>query len=347
MEIAFSAKITAIKSAAVSPEIGQAFLSWRRRERKRASNLARKSGGYGKFASKRHPPMLALLCHNPTAGLECYTKKDLVAALELRGFEVVYCSTKSKKFPDLLHQPADFIVVAGGDGTVEKVVAKLPDLSKTLGIIPLGSANNIAASYGIAGKPHALAQDWNFERTQPLRIGVARGPWGEQKFIEGLGLGPMARILEDEDMDKLNGPSSILQGRKALRDELKKAKPLTATIEVDGRQLEGEFVAIECINLRFFGPALPILPENDQEDHKLSVIAVRPSDCDVLNEWIEAPHEQRFPLEIVRGRSIQLTWKSAPLHLDDEAMKPSDSLQSSSAELEDSAMLLMPSSRQM
>jgi diacylglycerol kinase (ATP) len=72
--------------------------------------------------------MRAILFHNPTAGGGKFTKKELMTALRLGGLTPYYCSTKGRRFKKTLHQPADLVVVAGGDGTVTKVIAQMPDL---------------------------------------------------------------------------------------------------------------------------------------------------------------------------------------------------------------------------
>ena len=66
--------------------------------------------------------MFAILCHNPTAGAGNHSKKELLAALELAEVEAEYCSTKGDDFPEMLKQPIELIISAGGDGTVAKVI---------------------------------------------------------------------------------------------------------------------------------------------------------------------------------------------------------------------------------
>ena len=47
------------------------------------------------------------------------------------------------------------VVVAGGDGTVRPAATALSDTDATLGIVPLGSWNNIARGCGIPQDPAA------------------------------------------------------------------------------------------------------------------------------------------------------------------------------------------------
>lgn len=52
----------------------------------------------------------------------------------------------------------------------------MPDRTVPVAILPLGTANNIARSLGIAGTPHELAESWHIEHARKLDIGAANGP---------------------------------------------------------------------------------------------------------------------------------------------------------------------------
>lgn len=57
---------------------------------------------------------------------------------------------------DIDIEPFDTILVVGGDGTVNKVLPYLVNSNKTLGIIPTGTANLLAANLGINSVSKAL-----------------------------------------------------------------------------------------------------------------------------------------------------------------------------------------------
>src|SRR4029077_18637139 len=96
--------------------------------------------------------MRATLFHNPTAGHKA-TKDDILAAMKLADFDVRYVSVKGDSLEEAFEKKADLLVIAGGDGTIAEVLTRLPDRAMPVALLPLGTANNIARSLGIAGTP--------------------------------------------------------------------------------------------------------------------------------------------------------------------------------------------------
>ena len=95
--------------------------------------------------------MRATLFHNPTAGHKA-TKDDILAAMKLADFDVRYISVKDASLEEAFEKKADLFVIAGGDGTITEVLTKLPDRTMPVALLPLGTANNIARSLGIAAR---------------------------------------------------------------------------------------------------------------------------------------------------------------------------------------------------
>lgn len=127
--------------------------------------------------------MRAILLHNPGAGSGDTAAEDLLAALACGGVTARYCSTKAPDFPDALREPADLVVVAGGDGTVVKAIDHLRARNTPVAILPLGGANNIARSLGVEGDPIEMARaGWQQTEVRRLDIGTASGPWGKRVF---------------------------------------------------------------------------------------------------------------------------------------------------------------------
>src|SRR5262249_8563377 len=135
--------------------------------------------------------MRVTLIHNPTAGDDKQpTKGQFEALIREAGHEVRYQSVREKGWSKVLKKSADLAAVAGGDGTVGKVARRLIGRGIPIAVLPVGTANNIARTLGIAQQSVIqLIPSWSTARHLSWDAGLATGPWGERVFIEGVGAG--------------------------------------------------------------------------------------------------------------------------------------------------------------
>ena len=144
----------------------------------------------------------------------------------------------------------------------------------------------------------------------------------------------------------VDGSAKLIKGRKALRAELKEAEPVEATVAIDGHSLDGGFLAVECLNICFTGPGLPLSRGRNSSDGKLAVVVVRPPEREAWLTWLKAPHARQLPVPITKGRKIELTWDAVTFRLDDDLVNAEKGLQSASLQLEEAAVqLLVPHPR--
>ena len=72
------------------------------------------------------------LIHNPGAGDEAHSKPTLLRLIEGAGYECRYCSTDDGDEWKNIAPNTDFIVIAGGDGTVKETITELQSICKEL-----------------------------------------------------------------------------------------------------------------------------------------------------------------------------------------------------------------------
>ena len=271
--------------------------------------------------------MRATLFHNPTAGSKA-AKDELLAAMKLADFDVHYVSIKNGDLKEAFKRKADLMVVAGGDGTIAEILTKLPDRSLPIALLPLGTANNITRSLGIAGTPQELVETWKIDRTHPLDVGMVKASWGTSLFLEGFGVGLFAEFLKlANKSEKAKGADNLRKGRSLLEKRLKAAKPIDLSIKIDGKALNGEFLGVEVMNVPFTGPGLPLAKKADVADGLLDVVCFDLERRRELEKWLDAPHEEPAPVTARQGKIVELVWDDTANRIDDEAHGNRDSKQ--------------------
>ena len=270
--------------------------------------------------------MRAIVLHNPTAGSGDVAAEALLAALAAGGIASRYCSTEQPDFPDALEEPADLVVVAGGDGTVVKAIDHLRNRSTPIAILPLGGANNIARSLGITADPLEIARaGWRERHARRLDIGAAAGPWGERLFVEAVGIGALAEAAAAIAEREVAAPEKSRLAREALREVLAAARPETVRLTVDGRELEPLCLLAEIMNIASIGPRLSLAPAADPGDGLLDLVYLEPEARAEMLAWLEVSSERPPPLTTRRGRVFAMEWRQGRLHVDDEFPAPPES----------------------
>ena len=121
--------------------------------------------------------------HNPKAGRGTHRKKELMAALSKAGHRAIYQSTEND-YKKPLKKPVDVVLVAGGDGTGGKVGRELIDSGVPLGVLPLGTANNLACSLGFTASPEEIVAGLESGRNERLISALREGCGASTIFLK-------------------------------------------------------------------------------------------------------------------------------------------------------------------
>ena len=270
--------------------------------------------------------MRVTLLHNPEAGEEDHRRDELVTFLAAEGHDVRYQSTKEGSWEDVLREPAELVVAAGGDGTVIKVFKRLAGSRTPVTILPAGSANNIARSLGFADADLAdLVRAWPRARTRRHDLGEATAGGKRKFFVECMGAGLFGALLDRAaDMDaELQGDEKVALSLRLLARVVEEAEPLEIAVALDDLDLSGEYLAVEAMNARELGPNVPLAPEADPSDGELDVVLIAPGERAALAGYVAARLDGGEPdppaLTLRRGRRLSLEASGEPyLHVDDD-----------------------------
>ena len=156
---------------------------------------------------QRVSPLRLTVIFNPTAGarrgrrLEATLRilRDEGCALDLRQTKAAGDAARLARAID--PTATDLVVAAGGDGTINEVINGLVEgggasAPPALAIVPLGTANVLAAEIGLGTSPRAIADAVLKGRTVSLSLGEANG----RLFALMVGVGFDAQVVRHVDL---------------------------------------------------------------------------------------------------------------------------------------------------
>lgn len=270
------------------------------------------------------------LLHNPTAGHEDHDKEELTSLMEKNGFECQYSSIK--KDWKAIDEKVDFIVAAGGDGTIRKITKQLLDRKlseKTwpIALLPLGTANNIAQTLNVEGSTEEIIQSWHHTQLKPFDVGRIRGLPKAEFFLESLGYGMFPYLMKKmkKAEKEIGTPEQELRtALEMLRDIIFSYEPKQCNLMIDGIDLSGKFLMAEIMNTKLIGPNLFLSPHGDPGDGEFEVILIPEKDKDKLAAYISGKLsgvESPYTFHQLKARQITVSWQGTHMHVDDEVIK--------------------------
>ncbi len=273
--------------------------------------------------------MRITLIYNAAAGGEGQPSCDeLVGLIHGAGHKVIDRSSKDDDWDRALRKPADLIAVAGGDGTVGKIAKRLIGRRTPVAVLPLGTANNIAKTLGLADNTsEQLVAGWRKARRVKFDIGVARGPWGSSYFIEGVGAGLFTDIVswlrqDNRDLiDSDNTATRIASVLQLLKNRLQSCPVNKLKMTLDRQEISAEYILLEIMNIKHVGPTLFLAPDADPGDGLLDIVFAAESDRETLSRYLSDSIEGRpssASFTVHRGRKLQIEWDGFPIHIDDK-----------------------------
>jgi diacylglycerol kinase (ATP) len=279
-------------------------------------------------------PILLLI--NPTAGgkpgagpglsddPQRLRPEALAAALRQRGLAV-----EARELSDgddagaVAREAADEgfdVVVGGGDGTVSVVATALVgNPEATMGILALGSFNNIARGAGVPETLDAVLEVIGEGRTGMIDCGwVMREDGTGTPFFEAAGVGLNAIGFLAINLADRRG---LVPGVRALWRGLRHRRtPMLLTI--DGREYRIRAPAVTVSNGPYFGLGFAVSPEADPTDGLLDVaVFQRMSRWDVLRHFLAVARRRprsdpRIGSYRARRVMIEGTRRALPAHAD-------------------------------
>lgn len=271
------------------------------------------------------------LFHNPGAGDGEHSKKELIKLVEAQGFECQYTSVKEKGWKDEVNDDADILAIAGGDGTVRKLVKALVkrtllDSRFCLGLLPMGTANNISKTINHDAGPEEVIAAWKQCNIRRYDMGRVTGLEEPLFFLESFGFGVFPNLMKDmkkQETDDMEPEDKLHLALEEMKKIVEEYEARDCKLTIDGIDHSGKFLMIEVMNTRSIGPNLELNPNADIGDGELEVVLVGEDHRQQLINYIagklDGNPSQHF--STLKAKKIELSWDGVHAHVDDEIVK--------------------------
>jgi diacylglycerol kinase (ATP) len=172
-----------------------------------------------------------------------------------------------------------WLVAAGGDGTLNTVINGICERRErpTLGILPLGTGNDLARTLNIPLDPHEAAELIFEQDREPITMDLVdvQSATSHRVFANVCGGGNSQRVTEclDSEAKRRWGPWSYLRGAV---DVLRDLKGFDVTIRFDdGDSEKMQLWNVIIANGNVVAGGLPVAPQADISDGLMDVILVK------------------------------------------------------------------------
>lgn len=180
---------------------------------------------------------------------------------------------------EAIRDGVDTVIAAGGDGTLSEVAATLAhrdeaaDALPSLGLVPMGTANDFATAAGIPDEPLPALQLVREAAPAPvdlLRIDAEDGPHWCANLASG-GFGTEVTVETDEGLKKMLGGLAYLITGIA---KLGRIEPVAARVRGPEFEWQGDFIALGIGNGRQAGGGQALCPDALIDDGLLDLTIV-------------------------------------------------------------------------
>ena len=219
-----------------------------------------------------------MLLYNPIAGDGNFTDKldDIVKIHQTEGFDIIKHEVNNDlDINKLLLESVDdcsYILVAGGDGTVNTLVNALMKLKIDIpiGILPTGTANDLATHLGIPGDIIEACKQIMNSTSDKIDVGKINDDY----FINVACLGLFTEVSQKTDISMKNNLGKLAYYLKGIQ-QIPNFKKIPIKVKSKEFNYEGDIYIILILNGNLTGN-MDIAYKASVTDGKLDVILVNP-----------------------------------------------------------------------
>jgi diacylglycerol kinase (ATP) len=214
--------------------------------------------------------------------------------------------------------PVDRVVLGGGDGTLNAAIPGLLEAGLPLGILPLGTANDLARSLGIPFDITAAARVIAEAAPRPVDLGEVNG----HPYFNVASIGFSAELAAELKAEAKRRFGTLGYAIAAC-GLLRRARPFTATLTHDGRVERVRTIQVSVGNGRHYGGGLTVAEDARPDDGILDVYSLEVTHwwrLVALLPWLRRGTQGRWrDVRAFRTTALELhTRKPRPINTDGE-----------------------------
>lgn len=227
----------------------------------------------------------------------------------LRGAVETVCPDNPESLPDLIRERAaevDQIILCGGDGTINLALDALLEVNRPVGLIPTGTANDLARSLEIPTDPEQAVEIINAGHQRRSNVSRVNGVSFINAF--GMGIGPQTtREMDDTEKSKFGALAYLLGLIRAQKAQTK----FKATISSDTENHVGSFLQITVGNGIHYGGGMTISDKAELADGRLDVLLVK-----AQSRWKLLSHALRFKFGAFKHEETLVHWRCSQVEIE-------------------------------
>lgn len=267
------------------------------------------------------PPRRILLIVNTHArrGAEAYD--DVKARLDAAGVEVRRVEPKPDELADAIRGAkgqVDAVVVGGGDGTISRAGVALMETGLPLGILPLGTANDLARTLGLPEDPLEAMEVILGGRRRKIDLGTVNG----KPFFNVASLGLSSDLARELSSGLKKRWGRLGYAMAAVR-ALAKARRFRAWIHEGDVTVRTTTLQIAVGNGVFYGGGTKVAADAAIDDGHLDLYSLETGDvlklALMLRTFRTGEHGAWHEVRTARGTEFEIhTRKPKPVNADGE-----------------------------
>ena len=257
--------------------------------------------------------MKTLVILNPNAaGGRSLEKKDKIES-ELKNNKIDYCLHISKSSQDVIETTrknlgngfSNFVGI-GGDGMIHYIANALAGTDKNLGVIPIGSGNDIANNLNIPFDIAECCQIIKKAKTKKIDLGLINNKY-YYLCIAGSGFDSEVNDLANNTKFPIKGPSKY---KYSVYKTLVTFKSKKIFFEYNNQKREIYSMMIAVSNMPSYGGGMKIAPNSDPADGLFDICIIKSMSkmhfIKTFPKVYEGKHTDDPNVEIFRTSNIKI-----------------------------------------